>query len=78
MADKLVRIVDKYLPRQAEEARIYVGRFPHDTKKLLRQARRVRNKVRARQGGTHAATDVTPTSQQLEDIYDTCKTAGGM
>ena len=39
MADKLVCIVDKYLPLQAEETRIYVGRFPHHAKKLLRQAR---------------------------------------
>ena len=29
MADKLVRIVEKYLPKQAEETRIHIGRLPH-------------------------------------------------
>ena len=34
LADKLTHIVDKYLPMQAEETRIYVGRFPNHVGKL--------------------------------------------
>ena len=63
-ADKVVRIVSEYLPLQslqAEETRIYVGRFPHHAKKLLRQARCIRRKAQASRGGTRA-TSVPPTT----------------
>ena len=58
-ADQLVRIIDKYLPKQAEETRIYVGRFPNHVRKLLYKARRIRNKMRKRRGGEEAESNTT-------------------
>ena len=47
-ADRLVRIVDRYMPRIAEENRIFVMRFPDKVEKMLRSARGIRRKIRAR------------------------------
>ena len=47
-ADRLVRIVDRYMPRIAEENRIFVMRFPDKVEKMLRRARGIRRKIRAR------------------------------
>ena len=45
-ADRLVRIVDRYMPRIAEENRIFVMRFPDKVEKMLRRARGIRRKIR--------------------------------
>ena len=58
MADKLVRIVDKYLPRQAEETRIYVGRFLHHVKNLSSFDKHGAFATKE----ASSATDVTPTT----------------
>ena len=47
-ADRLVRIVDRYMPRIAEENRIFVMRFPDKVEKMFRSARGIRRKIRAR------------------------------
>ena len=47
-ADRLVRIVDRCMPRIAEENKIFVMRFPDKVDKMLRRARGVRRKIRAR------------------------------
>ena len=47
-ADRLVRIVDRYMPRIAEENRVFVMRFPDKVEKMLRRARGIRRKIRAR------------------------------
>ena len=47
-ADRLVRIVDRYMPRIAEENRIFVMRFPDKVEKMLRRARGIRRKIPAR------------------------------
>ena len=46
VADKLVRIRDKYLSIMLEESRIYVGYFPYSIKKLLKQAHKIQEKMR--------------------------------
>ncbi|OLP88269.1 hypothetical protein AK812_SmicGene30421 [Symbiodinium microadriaticum] len=66
MADKLVCIVDKYLPRQAEETRICVGRLPPP-----REEAPTTSKARAQQSankteGAHA--DVTPTATLRDQL----------
>ena len=43
-----MRIVDRYMPRIAEENRIFVMRFPDKVEKMLRSARGIRRKIRAR------------------------------
>ena len=47
-ADKLVRIADRYLPKVADETRVFIMRFPHKIPELLKQARGVRKKAKAR------------------------------
>ena len=47
-ADKLARIVDRYLPDLANETRCYMIRYPHEVKNLLRQARRIRRRIKSR------------------------------
>ena len=61
-ADKLANIVDSYMPQLAHETRAYMIRFPHEVKKLLKKARQIRNKIKARQkrGDTPAASQATP------------------
>ena len=48
--DRYVHIVDKCLPKVAEEARIYVGRFPDQAGELLQQVRKIRREIRAKRG----------------------------
>ena len=52
-ADKLVRIADRYLPKPADETRVFIMRCSHKIPELLKQARKVRKKAKARrkQGG---------------------------
>ena len=47
-ADRLVRIVDKYLPDVADENRAHTARFPEKVHDKLRRARAIRRKIRAR------------------------------
>ena len=47
VADKLTRIVDKYLPKVADENRVFVMRFPNKASKLLKKARRIRRRIKA-------------------------------
>ena len=44
--DRYIHLVDKYLPNVAEEARIYIARFPHKVGELLGQVRKIRKKIR--------------------------------
>ena len=50
-ADKLSRITDKYMPLIADESRVFVIRFPEQAPRLLKRARKVRRKVKAKQKG---------------------------
>ena len=47
-ADRLAKIVDRYLPEVSQETRSYMIRFPHEIKRLLAKARRIRRKMKAR------------------------------
>ena len=49
LADKLTRMVDKYLPRVATQSRVYIMRFPETIPKLLKRVRKIRRKIKARQ-----------------------------
>ena len=49
-ADRLVRIVDRYMPRIAAENRVYTMRFPEKVHDMLLKARAIRRKIRARTG----------------------------
>ena len=48
-ADRLVRIVDRYMPRVADENRAYVMRYPHKVGEMLKKALKLRRKLRRRQ-----------------------------
>ena len=54
-ADKLVRLVDKYLPLQADETRAFVCRFPEQAEALLKRVKKIRRKVRASSGGSRGS-----------------------
>ena len=54
-ADKLVRLVDKYLPLQADETRAFVCRFPRQAAALLKRVKKIRRKIRA-SGGDRGST----------------------
>ena len=47
-ADKLAKIVDKYLPDVSQATRSYMIRFPHEIHSLLAKARRIRRKIKAK------------------------------
>ena len=55
-ADKLVRLVDKYLPLQADETRAFVCRFPRQAAALLKRVKKIRRKIRASSGGDRGST----------------------
>ena len=55
-ADKLARIVERYLPDLANETRCYMIRFPHEVKNLLRKARRIRRTIKTRKNWQTAAS----------------------
>ena len=48
-ADRLVRIVDRYMPRITDENRAYVMRHPHKVGETLQKAWKLRKKMRKRQ-----------------------------
>ena len=47
-ADRLVRIVDKHLPKVAAENRAYVMRYPHKVHEMLKKAWALRRRLRAK------------------------------
>ena len=51
-ADKLAKIVDKYLPDVSQETRSYMIRFPHEIHSLLAKARRIRTEDKSQEGKT--------------------------
>ena len=61
-ADKLANIVDSYMPQLANETRAYMIRFAHEVKKLLKKARQIRKKIKARRKrrSAPAASQATP------------------
>eukprot|EP00439_Symbiodinium_sp_Y106_P069707 s5317_g12.t1 len=65
-ADRLVRIVDRYMPRIAEENRIFVMRFPDKVGKMLRSARGIRRKIRARRGQQQGEAATPPKEEPPE------------
>ena len=80
-ADRLVRIVDQYLPKVADENRAYVMRYPHKVNAMLRRAwalcRRIRTKRKRKRGKESRRSDaeaVTPTEprapEQTERLQD--------
>ena len=55
--DRYIRLVDKYVPKVSEEARVYMARFPHKVGKVLKQVRKIRKKIRKnRNKQRHRAT----------------------
>ena len=50
-ADKLSRITDKYMPRIADEGRVFIMKFPKQAPQLLKRVRKIRRKVEAKQKG---------------------------
>ena len=70
LADKLTRMVDKYLPRVADESRVYIMRFPEKIPDLLRRVRKIRRKLKVtRQAGdteTKTKVQTSPKRQRHE------------
>ena len=54
--DKPVRLVDKYLPLQADETGAFVCRFPEQAEALLKRVKKIRRKIRASSGGSRGST----------------------
>ena len=48
MADRLVRIVDRYMPKVADENRAYVMPYPGNVKTMLQKAWGLRKRIRRR------------------------------
>ena len=48
-ADRLVRIVDRYMPRVADESTAYVMHYPHKVGEMLKKAWKLRRRIRRRQ-----------------------------
>ncbi|CAE7947971.1 unnamed protein product, partial [Symbiodinium sp. KB8] len=60
LADKLTRMVDKCLPRVANESRVYIMRFPETIPKLLKRVRKIRKRIKAtRQGDAKMAVQTS-------------------
>ena len=80
-ADRLARIVDKYLPKVADENQAYVMRYPHKVNAMLKKAwamrRRIRAKRKRKRGKENSRSDAeaaTPTEprapEQTERLQD--------
>ena len=54
-ADRLVQIVDRYMPRIADENRAYVMRYPDKVGEMLQKAWKLRKKIRQRQSDAGTA-----------------------
>ena len=59
--DRYIHLVDKYLPKVSDEARVYIARFPHNVGKVLKQVRTIRKKIRKRRK-KHGHKAASPTS----------------
>ena len=62
IADKLVRMVDKYLPLQADETRAYVCRFPEQAESLLKRVKKIRKRLCASKEGRCTTTTRSSTT----------------
>ena len=90
-ADRLVRIVDRYMPAIADENRTYVMKYPHKVLTMLKQAGKARKKIRAKrkrkkqQRGRERSSTSTETKRGMRpqagtgdrDEYSTFATEGG-
>ena len=68
-ADKLVRMVDRFLPKVAAETRVFIMRFPHEIPDLLKQARKIRRRAKARHqrgeaSASRASASATPDNME--------------
>ena len=59
-ADKLCRITDRYMPRIADESRVFVMKFPEQAPQLLKRVRRIRRRVKAKKKGDYSDTSEVP------------------
>eukprot|EP00439_Symbiodinium_sp_Y106_P059108 s2258_g8.t1 len=89
-ADRLVRIVDRYMPATADESRTYVMKYPHKVLTMLKQAWKARKKIRAKrkrkkqQRGRERSSTSTETKRGMRpqagtgdcDEYSTFATEG--
>ena len=64
-ADRLVQIVDRYMPRIADENRAYVMRYPHKVGEMLQNAWKLRKKIRQPQKEAVTAKRKKPELQTL-------------
>ena len=79
-ADKLANIVASYMPQLANETRAYMIRFPHEVKKLLKKARQIRKKIKARKKrrDAPAASQATPARRAQQQAAATKPEQEGM
>ena len=70
-ADRLVRIVDNYMPRLSKENRVFVMKFPNKVEKMLRKARRIRRRIRAKRQKQQGGTTTQPKDAPLEGTRPT-------
>ena len=70
-ADRLVRIVDNYLPRLSKENRVFVMKFPNKVEKMLRKARGIRRKIRAKRRKPQGGATTQPKDAPLEGTRPT-------
>ncbi|CAE7774695.1 unnamed protein product [Symbiodinium sp. CCMP2592] len=61
-ADKVTKIVDKYLPALADETRAHLIRFPQKAGALLTKARQIRKKMRRQRKAKKKKTATQPTT----------------
>ena len=59
--DRYIRLVDKYVPKVSEEARVYIARFPHKVGEVLKQVRKIRKKIRKNRNKQRHRTTLRPT-----------------
>ena len=66
-ADRLVRIVDQYMPRVADENRVFVIRHRNKVAGMLKKAWKIRNKLRQKQKDKkRRSRPTTSTAPELE------------
>ena len=61
-ADKLCRITDRYMPRMADENRVFIMKFPEQAPQLLRRARKIRRGIKAQRKNDQKGTPETPSN----------------
>jgi len=60
--DRYIHLVDKYVPKVSDEARVYIARFPHKVGEVLKQVRKIRKKIRKRRKKHGHQAVLQPTS----------------